>query len=51
MKKFTETQYAVGNKRVWYHLLDEESGMGVMCKTRNYRRMRKVLNEELKKSS
>lgn len=49
MKKFTETKYVLGKKELWYHLVDEETGLGAMCKTRNYRRLKKVLQEELKK--
>lgn len=50
MKKFTRVDENVtGEKVTWYHLVDEETGLGVMCKTRNYRRLKKVLQEELKK--
>ena len=50
MKKFTKVVKRVtGTKVTWYHLEDEETGLGVMCTTRNYRRLKKVLQEELKK--
>jgi hypothetical protein len=49
MKKYTETKYVLGKKEVWYHLVDEETSLCVMCKTRDYRRMRKFLTEEIKK--
>ena len=50
MKKFTETKYVLGKKQFWYHLVDESTGMGAMSQTRNYRRLKKVLSEELAKS-
>lgn len=38
-----------GNKSVWY-ILEHESGKCAMSKTKNYRRLKKILLEEVKKS-
>lgn len=48
MKKRTETVNVLGNKETWY-ILEDESGLCAKSKTRDYRRMKKILLEELKK--
>ena len=47
MKKRTETETVAGKKTTWY-ILEDQSGLCAKSMTRDYRRLRKILTEQLK---
>ena len=47
MKKRTETETLAGKKTTWY-VLEDESGLCAKSMTKDYRRLRKILTEQLK---